>query len=228
MKPKMKSEFVAIVSHEIKNPMGTAKLGVQTILDGLCGAVNEKQKQILSTIARSINRLLNITNDLLDVGKIEAGKLELKKVSFDLCEVIREAVSTLGPRLENSGLSVTLQLPKSLFTEGDAEKITQVFTNLLSNSIKFTPKGGITIGAEEKEKTVECNVSDTGLGLAPEEVAGLFNKYKQFGKSSVTGEKGTGLGLTIVKNLVEAHGGKIWVASKQGEGTTFTFSLPKE
>lgn len=225
---KMRSEFVSVASHELKSPMAVIKEGVELVLDGVCGEVTEKQTKILTTVIGNVKRLLRIINDLLDVSRIESGKLELKLTDVCLANIVNEVTAAYKTRMDERGLFFAANVPPDLVIKADADKLIQIFTNLVSNSSKFTAKGGITLAAVDKGNTVECSVEDTGPGLSAEDIPHLFSKFRQFGKKNLTNERGTGLGLSIVKSLVEAHGGKIWVESKLDVGTRFIFELPKK
>ena len=232
----MKSEFVSVASHELRTPLAAIKNAVQLMLSGKTGELNENQKQFLSMAERNINRLTNILNDLLDLSRIESGRIEFKFQNIKLQEIIELAASSLGPHADVKSIQIDVELPQSLpAIYGDQEKIEQILTNLIGNAIKFTPEGGkILISAQppshdQKDgysKTVAISVRDTGIGIPAEHLDAIFEKFHQVEDSLHRSVSGTGLGLAITKGLVEAHQGKIVVESEMGKGSTFTFTLP--
>ena len=223
----MKTEFISIVSHELRTPLSIIKEGVSLILDKIAGDINEKQNKILTTAKQNIDRLARIINELLDISKIEAGKLELKRRTADVNGLIRNVAVSFEQTIKTKGLELMLDSsPSELNCNIDTDMITQVLTNLVANSVKFTQKGHIKISSVSAEGAVKVSVSDTGMGIAPLDIPKVFSKFEQFGRLAGAGEKGTGLGLSIAKGIVELHGGKIWVDSVLGKGSTFTFTLP--
>ncbi len=225
----LKSEFVSVVSHELRTPLSIIKEGVSLVLDGVIGSINPTQTKILITSKNNIDRLARIINSLLDISKIESGRVELKKKTVDLRVLLKNAVALFEAKAKEKGLELKVSLPEegqlNLFV--DEDRIIQVFTNLIGNSLKFTEKGHIDISLVQKDKEVEFTVSDTGIGISAEDLPKLFRKFMQFGRVAVDGEKGTGLGLSIAKGLIELHNGRIWVESESGKGTKFIFTLPK-
>jgi PAS domain S-box-containing protein len=226
---QLKSDFVSIVSHELRTPLAITKEGISLILDGVIGNINSKQSKILTTSKNNIDRLARIINSLLDISKIESGRVELKKTKVNLLALIRNVISLFALKAKEKGLELKVELPKdeevNLYV--DEDRIIQVFTNLIGNALKFTEKGSVTISLTEKQDEIECMVSDTGSGIAPEDRPHVFNKFMQFGRVSGAGEKGTGLGLSIAKGLIELHRGRIWIESKFNLGSKFIFTLPK-
>ena len=231
----MKSEFVSVASHELRTPLAAIKNAVQLMLSGKTGELNENQKQFLSMAERNINRLTNILNDLLDLSRIESGRIEFKFQNIKLQEIIELAASSLGPHADVKSIQIDVELPQSLpAIYGDQEKIEQILTNLIGNAIKFTPDGGkILISAKcpHDEKggygdTVAISVKDTGIGIPAEHLDAIFEKFHQVEGSLHRSVSGTGLGLAITKGLVEAQQGGIGVESEIGKGSTFTFTLP--
>jgi len=226
---ELKSEFISTVSHELRTPLSITKEGISLVVDEIPGKVNPKQKDILRTANSNIDRLARIINDLLDISKIEAGKVELKKKTVDLANLIKEAAALFEKEALKKCLEIKLDIPKGAVNiEIDPDRIMQVFTNLIGNAIKFTESGTIEVSIKEKEGEVECFVSDTGMGIAEENMPKVFEKFVQFHRTAGGGAKGTGLGLSIVKGIVEMHKGRIWVESAPGKGTKFTFTLPKK
>jgi len=232
----MKSEFVSVASHELRTPLAAIKNAVQLMLTGKTGEVNENQKKFLSMAERNINRLTNILNDLLNLSRIESGKMAFKCENIELGDILELAASSLRPHAEVKSIQIDVQIPESLPTiYGDQEKIEQILTNLIGNAIKFTPDGGkILISArppphDQKEgygQAVAISVKDTGIGIPAEHRTAIFEKFHQVEGSLRRSMSGTGLGLAITKGLVEAQQGKIVVESEMGKGSTFTFTLP--
>ncbi|MFA6358236.1 MAG: ATP-binding protein [Candidatus Omnitrophota bacterium] len=226
---QLKTDFVSIVSHELRTPLSITKEGISLVLDGIAGSLNPKQDKILTTARNSIDRLARIINSLLDISKIESGRVELKKKVVDLGDLIKNVVSSFDAKAKEKGLELRVDLPKgqNLSLCVDEDRIIQVFTNLISNSIKFTDKGFIDISLINRENEVEIAVSDTGIGIAEENLPKVFGKFLQFGRTAGTGEKGTGLGLSIAKGLIELHRGHIRVESQIDKGSKFIFTLPR-
>ncbi|MCR4337097.1 MAG: HAMP domain-containing histidine kinase [Candidatus Omnitrophica bacterium] len=225
---RIKDEFVSTVSHEIRTPLSIIRETTSQILDGLHGEITSAQKNFLSKTLRNIDRLTKIINDLLDISKIESGKIEIRREKVDLVSLVRDSLVQFTPQIQKKGLQVLNSFSHPhIEISIDKDKITQVFINLLSNSLKFTEQGHIGVGLKEWDNFVECSVMDTGVGVASEDLSKLFNKFIQIGRTDGPGQKGTGLGLAICKGLIELHGGKIWVQSERGQGTQMIFTLPK-
>lgn len=225
---KIKDEFIGIVSHELRTPLSIIKEAVSLILEGSQGKINEQQDEILSIAKDNVERLARIINDLLDLTKIEADKLSLRKTGIDLTKTIKMIASSFESKAKEKGLELRIKCPeKGLEIYVDEDRIIQVLANLVNNAIKFTSRGFIQISAQERENTVVCAVSDTGIGISKEDLSKVFDKFRQVGRIEGSVEKSTGLGLTITKRIVELHKGKIWVRSEVGKGTRFSFSLPK-
>jgi signal transduction histidine kinase len=232
----MKSEFVSVASHELRTPLAAIKNAVQLVLKGTTGKINENQAKFLSMAERNINRLTNILNDLLNLSRIESGKIELRFESVGLKGIIELTASSLRPHADGKSIKIDLEINEQLpAVYGDPEKIEQILTNLIGNAIKFTPEGGrILITAQplpHDEKSgygdkVAVSVKDTGIGIPSEHLDAIFEKFHQVEGSLHRSVSGTGLGLAITKGLVEAHQGKIWVESEVEKGSTFTFTLP--
>jgi signal transduction histidine kinase len=178
----------------------------------------------------NIDRLARIINNLLDISKIESGKAELNKKNIDPRVLIKNVIGAFENKAREKGLELRPNLPqeqREAVLYIDEDKIIQVFTNLLSNSIKFTEQGHIDVSFIERENEIEFVISDTGVGISAEDLPKVFDKFLQFGRTAGSGARGTGLGLSIAKGLVELHGGRIWVESELGRGTKFIFTLPK-
>ncbi len=225
---QLKSDFISIASHELRTPLTNAREAIRLVLDRTVGGINEKQDKVLVIAGDNIDRLVRIVNDLLDVSKIEAGKVELRKELINIKNVIDRAISSFETKLKDKGLELRMSLPEKGFdVYADSDKVTQVITNLVSNAIKHTKKGYIEILVEEKADEITCSVFDTGIGIAKEDLGRVFNKFEQFGRRDEPDERGAGLGLSIAKGLVEMHRGSIWVESEVGKGSKFVFTLPK-
>ncbi len=226
----LKSEFVSVVSHELRTPLSIIKEGVSLVLDGVIGEISPTQNKVLATSRNNIDRLSRIINSLLDISKIESGKVELKKKAVDLKVLIKNVVALFETKARERGLEIKVSLPpeEKLNLCLDEDRIIQVFTNLIGNSLKFTERGYIGISLVDKGSEFEFTVSDTGIGISAEDLPKVFRKFMQFGRVAGNGEKGTGLGLSIVKGLIELHDGRIWVESEPGKGSEFIFTLPKD
>ncbi|MBN2030941.1 response regulator [bacterium] len=225
----LKSDFLSTVSHELRTPLAIMREGVSLCLDGVVGEINEKQKQLLFHTKENIDRLSRLIMDLLDISKIEAKKIVLWRRSTDMCEIGRKIHNNFEQQAMKKKIQLEIQSPESpLILYVDVDKVTQIFNNLVSNAIQYTEPGGkIAIRIEDEEDDIRCMISDTGIGIAKEHIPKLFSKFEQIDRVEGPGYKGTGLGLAIVKGLVEKHGGKIWVESEVGKGTTFYFTLKK-
>ena len=222
-----KSEFLANMSHELRTPLN-AILGFSEVLaQGMFGEVNEKQTEYLHDILESGRHLLSLINDILDLSKIEAGRMELELTDFDLPQAIQNALTLVRERALRREITLHHVIDDRVASiRADGRKVKQVLLNLLSNAIKFTPEGGrIEVRAAPADGAVEVSVADTGIGIAPEDQAAVFEEFRQVGTADKKAE-GTGLGLTLSRKFIELHGGKIWVHSEVGHGSTFTFTLP--
>jgi two-component system, NtrC family, sensor kinase len=222
-----KSEFLANMSHELRTPLN-AVIGFSEVLkDRMFGDLNEKQEEYLKDIHASGQHLLSLINDILDLSKIEAGRMELELTDFHLPTALDSALTLVRERAGRRSIALHLSVDERLgHIQADERKVRQVVLNLLSNAIKFTPEGGrIEVAAVPKDESVEVSVSDTGVGIAPEDQEAVFEEFRQVGTADKKVE-GTGLGLTLCRKFVELHGGRIWVKSEVGVGSTFTFSLP--
>ena len=226
---KLKSDFVSTVSHELRTPLSITKEGISLVLDGIPGAINEKQKDVLITAKNNIDRLARIIADLLDIAKIEAGKLVIRKELLDISDPVKHVASSFMPKMKAKGLEFKVSLPcGKVEIHADSDKIVRVFTNLVDNAIKFTGTGHVGIEVRDDNDKVVCSVYDTGMGISKENIPKVFCKFQQFSRIPGSGDKGTGLGLSIAKGIIDAHGGKIWVESEFGKGARFMFVLPKK
>src|SRR5262249_17014402 len=224
-----KSEFLANMSHELRTPLN-AIIGFSEVLqEKLFGELNEKQAEYTDDILTSGRHLLSLINEILDLSKVEAGRMELEPSTFDLPLAIENARIFVRERATKHGINLDVNIDERLGDYvGDERKIKQILLNLLSNAVKFTPEGGrISITANKTDNGAEISVSDTGIGIAPEDRAKIFEEFRQVGGDYAHKTEGTGLGLTLAKKFVELHGGKIWVESEVGKGSTFSFTLPE-
>jgi two-component system, NtrC family, sensor kinase len=222
-----KSEFLANMSHELRTPLN-AIIGFSEVLsERMFGELNEKQEEYLKDIYASGTHLLSLINDILDLSKIEAGRMELELTDFHLPTALDNALTLVRERAGRRSITLhTAVDPRLGQIQADERKIRQIVLNLLSNAIKFTPEGGrIEVGAVPKDGSVEVSVSDTGVGIAPEDQEAVFEEFRQVGAADKKVE-GTGLGLTLCRKFIELHGGRIWIKSQVDVGSTFTFTIP--
>jgi signal transduction histidine kinase len=223
-----KSEFLANMSHELRTPLN-AIIGFSEVLqEKLFGELNEKQAEYTDDILTSGRHLLSLINEILDLSKVEAGRMELELATFDLPLAIDHARTFVRERATRHGITLDVKVDDRLGDiVGDERKIKQILLNLLSNAVKFTPEGGrIGINARPVDHSVEISVTDTGIGIAQEDQPRIFEEFRQVGSDNAKKIEGTGLGLTLAKKFVELHGGRIWVESEVGKGSTFIFTLP--
>ena len=223
---KIKSDFVSNVAHEFRTPLTIIKGNVDLVNKGGLGSVAPAQKEMLDGAVNIVNRLSRLVNDLLDISKIESGKMELKKEPLDINAVIEENLVIFDKAIKDKKQKLQRDLAKDIpKINADEDKITQVFVNLLNNAMKYTPESGqISIKTVNLEKEIMVEVTDTGEGVALDNLDKIFDKFTR-----VTAEKkeGTGLGLPIAKDIVSLHNGRIWVKSELGKGSQFYFTLPK-
>jgi signal transduction histidine kinase len=246
---KMKSEFISTTSHELRTPLAAIKESIMLVLDGTAGKIDPQQERFLEIAKRNIDRLTHLISDLLDISKIESGRMKLNKTKVNIEELIKKTIEIMDAQIVDNKLTISHQVDKDLpLVECDSEKIKQVLTNLIVNSIKFTPAGGsIRVSArinyykesdagnidirEGNDKylqsnAIEISVADTGRGIDKKDLPRLFSSFDQLDSSLTRQASGTGLGLHICKELVEIHGGRIWVSSELDKGSTFSFTLP--
>jgi len=222
-----KSEFVANMSHELRTPLN-AIIGFSEVLsERMFGELNDKQAEYLKDIHASGQHLLSLINDILDLSKIEAGRMELELADFDLPSAIDNALILVRERASRRGIALGHSIDERLGSiRGDERKVRQVLLNLLSNALKFTPEGGrIDASSRLQDGAAEVAVTDTGVGIAPEDQEAVFEEFRQVGTADKKVE-GTGLGLALSRKFIELHGGRIWVESEVGKGSTFRFTLP--
>ena len=232
----IKSEFISVASHELRTPLAAIKNAILLILKGRTGEVNETQSKFLSMAERNINRLTNILNDLLNLSRIESGRVQFNLQNIELKETIEFIASSLKAQADAKRIQIEIEAPEQLpSVYGDREKIEQILTNLIGNAIKFTPdEGHILVTAKPLPRSesvgqsdmLSISVEDDGIGIPNEYLEAIFEKFYQVEGSLHRSKGGTGLGLAITKGLIEAHQGTIWVESEVGKGSTFTFTLP--
>ncbi len=222
-----KSEFLANMSHELRTPLN-AIIGFSEVLyERMFGEINDKQAEYLTDILESGRHLLSLINDILDLSKIEAGRMELEPSEFDLPSAIENTLILVRERAQRRAITLEHTVDERVGTiRADERKVKQVLLNLLSNALKFTPEGGrIDVVAGAHDGVTEISVTDTGVGIAPEDQEAVFEEFRQVGTAARKVE-GTGLGLAISRKFIELHGGRIWVKSQPGIGSTFAFTLP--
>ncbi|MBI3063968.1 MAG: HAMP domain-containing protein [Deltaproteobacteria bacterium] len=223
---RLKTEFVSMVSHELRIPLTSIQGYAELLLED--EQIAEAQRESLTIVKNNSDRLLGLINDLLDLSRIEAGRVDLHRRSLDLARLILEVAGSLRPLIDAKRQRLRLDLGDALpAVWADADRVTQILTNLISNAHKYTPvEGSIVVAARRDDGFVRVDVSDSGIGLSPEERAQLFTKYFRAHDRSPEAGGGTGLGLVITRSLIELHGGRITVSSAPGQGSTFSFSLP--
>jgi signal transduction histidine kinase len=222
-----KSEFLANMSHELRTPLNAILGFSQLLRERLFGDVNAKQEEYLDDILSSANHLLALIDDILDLSKVEAGHIELEIRPFSLREALERGVVMVRERATKDGIELAVTGVSDVdIVTGDERRIRQVLFNLLSNAVKFTPAGGaVTLSAAQVNGEVRVSVTDTGPGIASEDQERIFEEFQQT-EAGIAQREGTGLGLALSKRLVELHGGRLWVDSELGHGSTFVFSLP--
>jgi signal transduction histidine kinase len=223
-----KSEFLANMPHELRTPLNAIIGFSEVLLERMFGDLNEKQAEFLQDILSSGRHLLSLINDILDLSKVEAGRMELRLEPLNLPLAIESAITFVRERANRHGISLGLTADEMLGEfVADERKVRQILLNLLSNAVKFTPDGGqVSVTARLAEDHVEISVRDTGIGIAPEDQEVIFEAFRQVARGQGQKREGTGLGLTLAREYVELHGGKIGVQSEVGKGSTFTFTLP--
>ncbi len=227
---QLKSEFLASMSHELRTPLHTIIGFTELLAEEIEGPLNEKQKRFLSHVHQDSKHLLELINDILDLSKIEAGQMQLHPEAFDARAAINEAVNSTRPMASGRGITVESRVSRETVIEADRVRFREILDNLLSNAVKFTPDGG-SVWVESRADspspgmTAFC-VGDTGIGIAPDDHAAVFDKFRQVSSTTRGVREGTGLGLAIVRSFVELHGGTIALESEPGKGSRFTFTMP--
>jgi signal transduction histidine kinase len=227
---KHKSEFLANMSHELRTPLNAIIGFSEVMLGGMTGAMSDKQKEFTKDIRDSGKHLLGLINDILDLSKIEAGRMELDIARFNLRSAMDNALTLVRGRAERHGIQLETRIEDEVGDyDGDERKFKQIMLNLLTNAVKFTPEGGtVTMSAQRANGAYVFSVKDTGIGIAPEDHDKVFEEFRQVGTDYAKKAEGTGLGLTLTRRLVELHGGRLRLESELGKGATFTFNLPLE
>ncbi len=224
---RLKSEFLANVSHELRTPMNAIIGYSKLMLDGLDGELNSQQESDLQRVTTAADNLLGLINGLLDLSKIEAGRMEINVEEVDVRPIVEDVVALVRPHSDSKDLDVRSEIPIDVPPIlADRARFRQVLVNLMSNAVKFTDKGTVTVAASSAEGWVTIAVSDTGIGISPEAQAYIFDEFRQADASTTRRYGGTGLGLAISKRLVALHGGRIWVGSGANGGSVFCFTMP--
>jgi signal transduction histidine kinase len=225
---KMKSEFVSMVSHEIRSPMNSVLMQIQVILDGLAGELTEKQRDILTRAHLKIENLAHMTTELLDLAKIESGLITLEREPVAMADLIRDQAAFHLPMAASASIEMVVDIPETLpFVLANRRNMDEVLSNLITNAIKYSPGGGqITVSAFPVNGYLCIRVKDTGLGISEEDQGRIFQRFFRVKDEKTRFINGTGLGLAIVKSILESHQGRIKLESRQGEGSTFSIFLP--
>ncbi len=226
---EMQKEFTSTVSHELRTPLASIKMAVDLISQETVGKINDEQKDILGRAKRETDRLKRLIDDILDLTKIEEGKMHMNFNPSDLHRVIGQVADSKKDLAQARGLYIKTEFaPTALQVIIDSDRIVQVLDNLIGNALKFTKEGGITVKTEDKsaENHIQISIIDTGKGIAQQDLSKLFQKFQQLESAEENEEGGTGLGLAICKEIIGRHGGKIWAESKPGVGSSFNFILP--
>ena len=224
---RLKSEFLANVSHELRTPMNAIIGYSKLMLDGLDGELNAQQEADLQRVTTAADNLLSLINGLLDLSKIEAGRMELTVEEVDVRPIVEDVVALVRPQSDAKEIEVRTTIPAELpAILADRARFRQVLVNLMSNAVKFTDKGAVTVSASTGDGWVTMSVSDTGIGISAEAQAYIFDEFRQADASTTRRYGGTGLGLAISKRLIALHGGRIWVESGAAGGSVFSFTMP--
>lgn len=224
----LKTEFISLVSHELRTPLTSIQGYVKLILAGHTGELNDLQKEFLSTVNRNTERLIALVSDLLDISRIESGRMELVLEALDLQSIIEREVESIKTEAEMKKIDIVTDIEEELpRVKADSHRLGQIISNLLSNAIKYSPDSSVVkISATQIGTNILVKVIDSGIGIAPEDRNKLFQRFYRGQSDAVRSTWGTGLGLAVTRSLVEMHGGKIWVESEKGQGSTFSFSVP--
>lgn len=224
---QMKHELISIATHELRTPITGIKGYLDMVLEGDAGEINPEAKAMLQEVVKINERLADLVDDLLNVGRVEQGRIEVKPVAMDLANLVESVVKELKLQAEAKKLNLIVNPGNLPQVKADPDRVKQVLVNLIGNAVKYTEAGQVEVTFAQDEKMVICNVRDTGIGMKPEEQKHLFEQFYRAKNEKTRQIIGTGLGLWITKKIVEMMGGKIWVESVEGKGSTFSFSLPK-
>jgi PAS domain S-box-containing protein len=223
---QLKSEFLASMSHELRTPLHTVIGFAELLNEEIEGPLNEKQKRFIGHIHKDSMHLLDLINDILDLSKVESGRLRIEREVFEVAQSVEEALDSIRPGAAAKNIGIEAEIAVSTAIFADRVRFKQILYNLLSNAVKFTPeRGKIRVEAQLREDFVEISVSDTGIGIPKEQLEAIFDKFYQVGATTKGVREGTGLGLAITRALIEHHGGRIWVKSELGKGSRFTFTI---
>jgi signal transduction histidine kinase len=222
-----KSDFVSNVSHEFKNPLIIIRSSLDLILAETVGGITSEQRRLLNMGKNSVERLLRLVSDLLDLSKIEAGRMNMKRENFDISLLVNEILSMFEKEFSNKNILLSKNIPSGIgMIWADRDKISEVIINIISNAVKYTLGGGkVGVKLIPEENELYFEISDSGIGIAEEHKDKIFDKFERINSEKV---EGTGLGLPIAKDIIELHKGRIWVESKLGQGSRFIFVLPKD
>jgi len=227
---EMKENFVSNVTHELRTPLVAVQKSITMLLDKNVGQITEDQQNFLSIASRNLEKLSKLIDNLLDLSKLEAGKVKLELKALSIGKVITESVESLSAWAKSKSIEVTTDIQAKIpKVDCDPDKLSQVLNNLIGNAIKFTPTSGnitISAGLDKNTNDLKVTIADTGAGIEEEDLTKIFDKFSQAGNKTLTGISGTGIGLSVAKEIVELHGGKIWAEAKDGGGAKFTFTLP--
>lgn len=225
---EMKSTFISLASHELKTPLTSIKGYLRLVIDGKVGELAAAQKQFFEKIFEAAERLHLLVDDLLDISKIESGHIQMEMKAADIRQLLLDEIEVFMPQAHSKSIELGKTVPDELpFISCDQKWIKEAVDNLISNALKYTPRGGhIAIAAEQAPEGLKIAVTDTGIGIQPQELDRIFQPFHHLYKTGLEGEKSTGLGLSLVKRIMEAHGGKVAVQSQEGKGSTFTLFLP--
>lgn len=222
-----KSEFLASMSHELRTPLHTVIGFSELLAEERKGPLNADQRRFVGHIHKDAQHLLALINEVLDLSKIEAGKLQLHRETFDIVAIVDDALSSIRPRGLERSIRIETNAGSPTIVEGDRIRLKQILYNLLSNAVKFTPENGcVQVDVDTVDGFARISVQDTGMGIPAEEHESVFEKFHQVGTAAGGAREGTGLGLPITRRLVEEHGGRIWLESEPGKGSRFTFTIP--
>ena len=225
---QMKSDFFSFITHELRTPLSTIKMGMDLLLDGAEGPITEGQKELLTVIEKESYRLIGLVNSLLDLSKMEAGMMSFHLRPQNIAPLINQTIKELGPLVDSKKITLETRVTEGLpILKMDSERILQALRNIIGNALKFTPEGGrVKVSARSADHGVEVSITDTGPGIPSENLITIFEKFQQAITDRTLPTQGTGLGLAIAKQIITHHGGKIWAESQLGHGSTFIFFLP--
>lgn len=224
---EMKTEFLSITTHELKTPLTPIKIQVEMWMNGVFGEISEKQRKSLEIMHRNCIREINLINDIMTISKLDQEKLEFNIRPIDMMELISNVQTDMAGEASNNGLWLKIDVQEGIpNVSADPNRIMQVMVDLINNALKFTKEGGVTIKCGKSDGEVTVSISDTGIGIPEEEQDRIFERFYQVEHSITRKYRGSGLGLSIVKSIIEKHGGRVWMDSVVGQGTTFYFTLP--